>query len=499
MWIRRFNRFWRENCWLILLLLVSLFLRWILILRGGSLFFPDESSNLQFWGVFRRLIESGPITALDSFLSIFSHTGFFFVISIPAVVQYTIVRLSGLPGDIPSMRETIWMPIMFLSIASMACIGLSYAIARRTGASKLEALLAALLIASSASMFYYSRHLLPYDSSMALALLALWIGLGSKSSPRELFAFSLAIGLSFMTYYGSWALVIIVMLISIWRARGSWQAMLVRGTAGLLGIIAFPTLMTIISILRGSTPFVLGMMRFSGTIKQGDPSEGWTMIWEYLWHAEHGLVLVWGIGLVALVSLSGRLTYLTKVRGWLWLMAAMLIYVLLVFTSNGLGVFVVYGRLARQLVPFLCLMAATGIYQGFKLYNHRSRVLGLAITLLIVIQAMFNFIQPMSQQWPRDIAQKATLAFGQIQRDVSILGPRHSNSFSRYVILNIDYLYPVVGKKDPPIGCILFTVPHPFEYLPYQYEGFDAKARKILRITNISVRLIDTQYCVQEQ
>ena len=74
------------------------------------------------------------------------------------------------------------LPGILLSQISVISIALVYAIARRAGRDRVEALIAAALMASAATMFYYARHLLPYDSSLALGLLALWCGLGTTAS-----------------------------------------------------------------------------------------------------------------------------------------------------------------------------------------------------------------------------------------------------------------------------------------------------------------------------
>lgn len=82
---------------------------------------------------------------------------------------------------------------------------------------------------------------------------------------------------------------------------------------------------------------------------------------------------------------------------------------LLILGSNILEKTVVYGRLARQLVPFLCL--ATGLL-ATRLLNERTLRL-------------------------------------------------------------------------------LWSTPHPLEYLPYQYEGSSPAARRLVRGADLSMRLVD--------
>jgi hypothetical protein len=49
------------------------------------------------------------------------------------------------------------------------------------------------------------------------------------------------------------------------------------------------------------------------------------------------------------------------------------------------------------------------------------------------------------------------------------------------------------GVKDAPAGRVLMRAPHPFEYKPFQYEGYKPYERVWFRETDISMRLIDTQ------
>ena len=76
-----------------------------------------------------------------------------------------------------SLEDTYWLGAIVLSLASVAVIGMTYLVARRAGADEPEALIAALLVSGCATMTFYSRHLVPYDSALALALAALYIGL----------------------------------------------------------------------------------------------------------------------------------------------------------------------------------------------------------------------------------------------------------------------------------------------------------------------------------
>jgi hypothetical protein len=94
--------------------------------------------------------------------------------------------------------------------------------------------------------------------------------------------------------------------------------------------------------------------------------------------------------------------------------------------------------------------------------------------------------------------------YGHVTQDMTVEGPETIREDSeeddseidvpsRYVLLNARHLRPIQGVKSPPAGKVLFSVIHPLQFLPYLYEGFSPMERLILRSTDISIRLIDTQ------
>src|SRR5262245_8121989 len=169
---------------LALMLTLAFALRAALALSGGQRYFPDENRYLRCFIVLRHLERAEWRAALDQVLDSPDHTGFLAVGLLPAAVQRLALRAAGLPQTRPSIDATAWLPALLLGLSSVACVGLVSAIARRAGAREPEALLAAGLMLCSTSMLAYSRHLLPYDSALALALVALWLGLAERPRMR---------------------------------------------------------------------------------------------------------------------------------------------------------------------------------------------------------------------------------------------------------------------------------------------------------------------------
>jgi hypothetical protein len=284
--------------------------------------------------------------------------------------------------------------------------------------------------------------------------------------------------------------------------------MIRRVAATLAGLALFPALLTFAALLRDARPFYQALSGFAGTVTQGEYAEGWSFPWEYLWQAEHGLLLAWAAGaaLAVWALFRERRPLVPASRGLLWLGATLGIYLLLAVGSTGLHTFVVYGRLARQLVPFLCLLAAYGVaaLAGSRPIPKRAWQLA---ALALAAQVAFNFAGPFTQRFPGELERQVAATYGPVALEVTIAGccwqwesdeihrPPGSTAYGahRYVLLDTTYLFPVRGAKDPPLGAVILRVPHPFEYLPYQYESFGPVERAILRRTDISMRLIDTQ------
>jgi hypothetical protein len=489
---------------LLLLLIASYVIRVALVAGGGQAFFPDESRIGRSGWFLLRLLQGHPGSALDAIYgySAFVHPFFTLLACIPLAVQFAAVKLAGLPLQIEP--EMLWISALFLASASVVSIGLTYAIARRSGGDEREAMTAALLMASSGAMVLYSRHILPYDCSMALAMLSLWIGLDDRPGFRRSFLAGVVASLAFLTYFGYWLLAATVLVIHCLRGLPSLTDTVRRGLAAGLGLASPILLALAIGYARHADP--IGVAKgFTGTITQGDFAEGWYLPWAYLWHLEHGLLIAWALGGVALLWPSRDAVPFVRMRGLVWLGAAALIYSGLVVFSVGLGKFVVYGRLARQLVPFFCLGTGSAVTRliGGRWIPRPAIWLGAGA---LSAQLLIDLWPALCMDFPRDVDRHVEAEYGPVFRTFSFVGPRmrdldalyerRSNSEvnrrSRYVLVNPQYIYPLKAIKPLPEGKVLFHIPHPLQWFPLQYEGFTSRERSLLRTGDASQILIET-------
>jgi len=445
-----------------LILLVSILLRIWLVTSGGQFYWGDES-RYEIARDIARTSAHGDV--LYAFSRMGQHPLFGVIGAIPATVE----RLT---------HEDPRIPGLFFAAFSALNIGLIAAVAKRSGATDGASVMAGALVALSASMLYYARHLLPYDVAMTFGLGALYIGLGDPSRMRSL-ACGVVGALAFLTYTGYWTLGGAAMVVHVLDA-GNAKTALRRALFSGLGLVAAIGVVVVGSLVVGEN-LIRALAEFSGQVDQGDFREGWRLPWEYLWHAEHVIVLVWlfAPAWVLVHARSRRVPRAVRVG----LIGLAFVYSALVATSVVTHTFVVYGRLARQMVPFLCLISAAALADFLRARSPRTRVLlGAAVALSLIVQAAFNFATPLRQVFPAEFLREARRD-GRIGADADL------------VILNAKHLYP--GPETivlPPRYAVLTHEPHPLQYLPYQYEGYTRAQREALRSADIEMKLLLVQH-----
>jgi hypothetical protein len=483
---------------LLLLLLASLSARVVLVLGGGQLFFHDEGRFHRCRAVLRHLAKAQLGGACDDIYRSPEHCFFTVLSAVPTLVQSVVMKLSGRPLDYAQYVEYSWVSALLLALASVAAIALTYAVARRAGGDEREGLTAALLMACAGSMLIYARHLLPYDCALALALLALWLGLDPRPGPGRRVLAGFVAGLALLTYWGYWILAGTVAAVVVLHDAPSVGAVLRRGLAVGLGLITPVVLFFGVGLARGLHP-LRDAADFSGTVNQGDFAEGWSLPWAYLWHLEHGLLGVWAVAALGFLwrpaDPARAAVGSARRRGLAWLAAAAAIYAGLAVGSTAIHKFVVYGRLARQLVPFLCLAAAAAL--TWLLQERRlSPTAAWVATAALVAQSVAGSWPAFVAEFPREVVRRVEAAYGPVARaltfaPVPVEGNTEANRDSRYVLTNAQCLFYLRSSRPRPPGDVLFRVRHPQQWFALQYEGLSPAEREILRVGDASQALID--------
>jgi hypothetical protein len=157
-----------------------------------------------------------------------------------------------------------------------------------------------------------------------------------------------------------------------------------------------------------------------------------------------------------------------------WLGSIFFIYFILFFFSVVLERFVVYGRLARQMVPFFCLLTAYGLERLRTLQPPRQR---LAVVLcLLALQTGYNLYQPVTQIFTTEFLRAAARAKREAPGTYDLVYPEH--------------FYPEPVPRELPPHDVVLSARHPLQYFPNQYEGFTPSARQAMRSIDITMRLI---------
>ena len=461
------------------ILLISLILRWVLIFRGGQYYISDETRYEVSRNVARFLLQGQFEEALRQFTFSPEHLGFKVIGVIPALMEHIV-------------GTSLVLPAIFFSLFSVLNLYLIFLLSQRVHASSNESLYAILAASSCLSLLYYSRHLFPYDMAMSFGLLALYVVLARTQTVKT----SLACGglsfLCFITYNGYWSLAGFVMLVNILINSEKITEVLQKTIFTSVGFIT-PFALLVIAMLRSGTNIISAYRLFAASITQGSFEEGWSLPFEYFWHTEHTVILILGaLSITAIISQYNHPRQDTK----LWLAGILFIYLCLFISSDILRYFVVYGRLARQMILFLSLLSAQGLAQiENRLVSGRQ--ISIAVFTIIFIQAIWNYTYSYNLSYPREFVAEAQARFPTFEFSSKRLafGAPVICQNNGYIMESAKY-YVTPPESIPQVqGQLVLSAPHPENFLPYQYDGDPPAIRQVFRIQKLRMNF----YKVDEQ
>ena len=453
------------------ILAISLALRWLLVLKGGQYYFSDEGRYETARAFAKLTLEGNSSEALKQFFTAPEHLGFKIIGLIPAFLeQFT--------------RASLALPALFFSLFSALNLYLVYRISRRAGTRDSESITALILAAASMSLLYFSRHIVPYDTAMTFGLLAVYVALAKKPNLKTAFACGTLGFACFITYNGYWSLSLLGALIHIFRQNKNISDPIRKGLVVALGF-SLPALFLFIFAWLAGTNLLTEYRTFASTVNQGSFDEGWSLPFEYFWHAEHWLfILLASLAIYAVFSSRGKDKTIN-----LWAGAAIFIYLCLLIPSVFLHSFVVYGRLARQMIPFLILLSASGLERFKQDFPHAER-LSKVLLIAVIVQAMWNYHESFRLTYPREFVQKMQTEYPGFvfsEKRLAFGAPTLCQN-NGYIAEYVKH-FEVPPEPNPPVqGQILLSAPHPDNFLPYQYEGYTYEQREYLRELNPAMR-----------
>lgn len=485
------------------LMLAAYLLRLLLIVNGGQFYFPDESRyQRRSVNAADALFQADFRSAIDMVLAYDKHYGFTAIALFPAIVHRAIYHVRP-PSDLPwtiywlGRDNDYRVSALLFALPSVFSIGMVFLLARRAGARETEALIAAFLLAASNGFFIYSKHFLPYDSSLLIGLAALWLAIGKRqTSAKHALVVGIATFLCLWIYFGHITFVLMIALIYCGLLASNWRDSAIRASGMALGalLIAAPLFLY--------NHYVLGidianeLAAFSISASQGQYAEGIVFPFSYIGNTESGIALIWVLCLAAAGwTLRGQWRSESGQRAILWLACLISLYVMLGLFSSVLQLSVVYGRIARAMTPFIILLSAYGITPPLLA---RGRFAIPAFVAIVCIFALANFVPAIRQEYFIEVARRARQEYGEVSYETMMSHPAAAigvygkeDSHARYQLLNAGYYYPVTELRDLPQGEVLLQVAHPFNHRPWQYEGMTPEMREIINRDGLYIWILD--------
>ena len=324
--------------------------------------------------------------------------------------------------------------------------------------------------------------------AMSFGLLSLYIALTwNQTSQISMICGSLSF-LCFITYNGYWSLAAFVMLSNILMNSKNKNSIVQKTLFTGIGFIA-PLTFLIMGMQRLGTNMISAYRLFATSITQGSFAEGWSLPFAYFWHTEHTVILILGaLSVIALISEFKGSRQDTK----LWAGGILFIYLCLFVPSVILQYFVVYGRLARQMIPFLVLLSAQGLAQ-VESRAASGRKITTIILALMLVQAAWNFMSSYNLAYPRQFVAEAKVKFPNFEFSSKRLafGAPVICQNNGYVMESAKY-YVTPPEKIPQVqGQLLLSALHPSNFLPYQYDGDPPSIRQRFRILKLKMNFYE--------
>lgn len=456
---------WRRGIWT--LLLVAAILRGLIIGLGGQYFWPDEGRYSVSQAAADLILQGHLREGLALPLRTGEHPGFKLAGIIPALVEAKV----GSDNRIPAL---------FFGLFSEVNLVLIWLCARRLGLGLAAQFWAVLLAACSVILFFQARHIQPYDLSLSLALTGLWVGMKPEGGGRRGVGVGLLAGAAFVTYMGYWLLAATSM--GLFVLRGGWKLVsLARRflwvSAGFLLLLGCCWLLDRWDGGVG-TVNARGFSQMNYATGFGNP---WWLPWEYLYHAEGlrlGLLLAglaWALATVARAAehRSGASPIFIGLAGFT-----------VIYVGTGvvaeLHLSLPTGRVIRVLVPFLALLG--GLAADHFLAKFRApRRAGVLLGLMLVGSAAGPFVTVLRQEFPRDFKVRG-------DRLLAARPPAPANSYYRFVNVE-NYIFRAETLATAPAET-LAAAAHPYQFLPYLYEGFSVIERHERRGLDHRMRLV---------
>jgi hypothetical protein len=319
---------------------------------------------------------------------------------------------------------------------------------------------------------------MPYDTALTFGLLSLYVALKKEADTKVSLLCGTLAFLCFITYNGYWILAGFAMLCHVFAGGPKIAALMRRGVLIATGFVA-PFLPVVFVSNLAEINFVAEYIRFANTVTQGDYAEGWSLPFEYLWHAEHFLIVILAaLSFYAIFDFSrSRQTY----PAW-WLAGVIFAYACLTVFSVFTNSIVVLGRLVRQMMPFLILLSAYGL-ANLTTQKVYARYVSLIVLTMSAMQGIWNYGNSFTLSYPREFADRVQAYYQDFAFSPKrlLFGAPALCANNGYAMENAKYFLSDPETHPQVRGTVLLSESHPINFWPYQYEGYSPELRRQFR------------------
>ncbi|MBD0297901.1 MAG: hypothetical protein ICV51_04450 [Flavisolibacter sp.] len=477
------------------------------LIGNGFYAFPDEFRYASSGMALQYLSELNIKNAIKAIFSTQGRPGDAIIKTIPNAVQYVTAKISK--NDYYETANTYPLFIFNYIIYCLILI-VHYRFSKLILKDSYLAIISVLLFSSLTNSYLYLRHALPYDASLLVFYLLIYIIVNYTTANSLKFYKSFLIGFflffGYLVYPGFFPLYCIALglfflnnfSINIFSIRVYHSIYLVTGS--IFCLIIFE----LMSRLGGGVSYISQALYLSSTIKQGSFEESFSFIVKYLFEVEGltGIFLIISIVLFIIILIQ-IINKTFKQHVLVLLLGLLVIGSFLAYACAGyfFHKMVFYGRLLHQYFPFISIFSLFTLRHLIQKEASIQLLLSL-LSLVFTINFMYKFNYYKTFSYPRDIAWELIKSY-----DIRELEEicEHSNSWSVFpkqkgklrsniILVNCCYFYPVTNINNYKLFTpkynykLIVSKRHFNNFKAYQYEGYNIIERKNLDKMNLKIK-----------
>jgi hypothetical protein len=350
----------------------------------------------------------------------------------------------------PTHIESLKLMGLFNVFVSLAQVIVFYLILIRLKFDKNTALAGILIYSAFLNTNLYIKHILPYDMSLLLYLISLYIILSEKLSLKKLFIVGVLSSIGFYCYFGNFMFSAILFIVLVFKQFSQPKSLAKHTVIFLTPYLLFLLSLELISRQSGKS-YIMHTLVFSGTIYHGSPEESLIYLFNYFFVVEK----FWGILMIVSLTISFFLVLKIKIIEQVKIVvsAGAIAYMVYAIYATATGGMVFYGRVIHMYIPFVVIF----ILYFLQIFNYVVISLSLiaAVNFLLVIKELNSLGYPRSIVYQKNLFDSGeNISFYSELRCGITYDYRHPYFFDAGIEHSWPDIYMEVAQKKK------FEVPH---------------------------------------